>query len=991
MNVILTEGFEADWEPGELENPSDPNSYPGHKAIRMEMEGTHYVEYNGSIFNPPGWICFYRHGLPVAHDSHNVVGWSAPEVRHSTATDPNRFRSGQRGQLLFTFSRIHDAGFVRPIQVQAGQTVQISAWAHAWSNNWDTLHTDDPAWSEGAGHSAMAIPEGSADNDELKNFTFYVGIDPTGGLNPDSPDVMWSQGEHVYNEFAEIGPVSAVAQADIVTVFLRSVCLWPYKHNDAYWDDVQVAVSETTIPPDPDPGPVEADYGSDIGIHYLTTGQVLNFQEKLMGYGARFKVIKAVSDWGALKEAKRRDPDVITIGRIHSDKEGVGEANDPNADLFAVAQALVDLVLAEIEQDPELRSLVDYWEICNEPLGGGCSTASYVRLAWVMCHAMELAEQHSLKLGLFAFNAGTPEWDDMVAMAAIGVFGMAKQGGHILTLHEGSLGGPIDEGMGDVIPGAPVVDGAGSLCFRFRYLYRILGQRDEIIPLVVSEWYPGADRDDIPATLADYMWYDMLARTEPYFWSFTPFTCGAAYGWEFKDQEPFYSVVMEYMRDVKADLNWSSEPEPGPDPGPGRGAPREQYNRTYVLLPPGMGLAWSDAALSATWEDQRWTVGGSADDAGIGDLDIRQVIAVNPDEWGASDDGRGLLGFYERFYPGVEARMVSAVDPDDLFNQLSGRTFEDLSALTPYPAEAGPIPDDIGGLVSAHFQTPIDGWEQFIADAQPPAVVVFWAEAARRIKELSPHTIVLWRFWVDDSEQDRLLYLPDSNAAASEYLARFRDTLVANSQWIDYASSLNERYSWDNERTRRAALFDAAFAQELHRLQIKTRAGILAGPVGYPNLSQVELIRPAVEAAYAYSSVVLYHGYYMMHNGTSLLIQRWEQDAGLFLDVLDPIFVRWGYKLRYLQGETGPVGSYDGAAWEPQQGWRSDLCYGGDQDAFLNGLAALQGRWTAWNAVNECRFLGGVLFTSGEGIGWDSYLIRKRQLEALTARFYSSE
>jgi len=90
-----------------------------------------------------------------------------------------------------------------------------------------------------------------------------------------------------------------------------------------------------------------------------------------------------------------------------------------------------------------------------------------------------------------------------------------------------------------------------------------------------------------------------------------------------------------------------------------RGAPREQYQRTYVLLPPGSDVTWARAAVGATWDAHRFTVGGSADDAAIGDLDFRRVIAINPGRWG--DD---LEAFFETHYPGVIYVPVEASTPD---------------------------------------------------------------------------------------------------------------------------------------------------------------------------------------------------------------------------------------------------------------------------------------------------------------------------------------
>jgi hypothetical protein len=104
-----------------------------------------------------------------------------------------------------------------------------------------------------------------------------------------------------------------------------------------------------------------------------------------------------------------------------------------------------------------------------------------------------------------------------------------------------------------------------------------------------------------------------------------------------------------------------------------RGQPREQYERTYVLLPPDAEQEWALAVVDATWDNHRYTLGGSADDAGVGDLDVRRVIAVNPADWGP-----GLEEFFAEHYPGVEYISVEADTPERLRQILAGET-EDIA------------------------------------------------------------------------------------------------------------------------------------------------------------------------------------------------------------------------------------------------------------------------------------------------------------------------
>jgi hypothetical protein len=71
--------------------------------------------------------------------------------------------------------------------------------------------------------------------------------------------------------------------------------------------------------------------------------------------------------------------------------------------------------------------------------------------------------------------------------------------------------------------------------------------------------------------------------------------------------------------------------------------------------------------VSGSWEDRKFTIGGSADDAGIGDLDVRRVIAVNPDRW---PGGQTLQAFFERFYLGVEYQPLQVASPEELRMRL---------------------------------------------------------------------------------------------------------------------------------------------------------------------------------------------------------------------------------------------------------------------------------------------------------------------------------
>jgi len=230
MAVVLRNGgFEEDWE-----------TESSTRCVIYYTDGRIEDTTRNNIQTPPGWVTWYRSGMPVEHDPDNYVGWAQPEVTSVNHHDPDRMVEGEMGERLFTFYRIHDGGFYQQLAVAPGMYMRFSAWAHAWSNLGESsLYPSNPEWSEGAhvGFLHFSALTGTPELDEGdRNFTFWVGIDPTGGTNPFADTVVWGQGVHIYNGYVELPYADAVARSSTITVFLRSQTLWPFKHNDAYWD-----------------------------------------------------------------------------------------------------------------------------------------------------------------------------------------------------------------------------------------------------------------------------------------------------------------------------------------------------------------------------------------------------------------------------------------------------------------------------------------------------------------------------------------------------------------------------------------------------------------------------------------------------------------------------------------------------------------------------------------------------------------------------------
>jgi hypothetical protein len=203
----------------------------GNLLANGDFEGGWHRQTFDEINVPDGWTAFWREGGPVPHDPENPNGYGRPEMKvvpnEPPFTDPRRVYQGGRAAFLFGFWRIVDAGYYQQIQVPDGAVVCLRAFAHAWSSP-----HDDPR------HSTLETA------DDKINANFLLGIDPKGGTDPFADSVRWGKTAHIYDEYAEIPSAQVTAKSSTITVFLRGYALWPFKHNDFYFDSASLHVMQ---------------------------------------------------------------------------------------------------------------------------------------------------------------------------------------------------------------------------------------------------------------------------------------------------------------------------------------------------------------------------------------------------------------------------------------------------------------------------------------------------------------------------------------------------------------------------------------------------------------------------------------------------------------------------------------------------------------------------------------------------------------------------
>ncbi len=175
-------------------------------------------------------------------DPRNVAeGWSPWHVGRSDSSpsfanhDPHydeetdRIRLDEEGsaQKYFTLFATHHGGIYQEVDSAAsGTTYRFSIYAYVWSSSFeDADASEDPG-----------------------DVVVRVGIDPNGGTDGESDDIIWSSAATFFYDAYRQYAVIATAASSTVTVFVESTVGEPRANNYIYLDDAVLEVaSETTV------------------------------------------------------------------------------------------------------------------------------------------------------------------------------------------------------------------------------------------------------------------------------------------------------------------------------------------------------------------------------------------------------------------------------------------------------------------------------------------------------------------------------------------------------------------------------------------------------------------------------------------------------------------------------------------------------------------------------------------------------------------------
>lgn len=250
-----------------------------------------------------GWMPWH---IPASYDSPAYANHS-PHYQ-PTAPEISRIRSGDNAQSYFSLYATHKGGIYQQVETaESGAVYRFSIYARVWSSTFQDFE----------------------ESEEPGDVALLVGIDPTGGANGSSGDIVWSPVAAFYYDAYRQYSVIAEAQSSAVTVFVMSTIETPVANSYIYLDDAVLEVAsatdivlestptmETTPPPptvQPSEQPTEQPSATpsevpDGAIH------IVQYGETLSGIASQYdSSVEAIREKNDLTPADRIFPDQSLI------------------------------------------------------------------------------------------------------------------------------------------------------------------------------------------------------------------------------------------------------------------------------------------------------------------------------------------------------------------------------------------------------------------------------------------------------------------------------------------------------------------------------------------------------------------------------------------------------------------------------------------------------------------------------------------------------
>lgn len=148
------------------------------------------------------------------------------DPNYDEETDRIRLDEDGKAQKYFTLFATHQGGIYQEVDsLTSGTTYRFSVYAYVWSSSFEDIEvSEDPG-----------------------DVVVRVGIDPNGGTDGESSDIVWSTAATFFYDAYRQYAVIATAESTSVTVFVESTVGEPRANNYIYLDDAVLEVASETV------------------------------------------------------------------------------------------------------------------------------------------------------------------------------------------------------------------------------------------------------------------------------------------------------------------------------------------------------------------------------------------------------------------------------------------------------------------------------------------------------------------------------------------------------------------------------------------------------------------------------------------------------------------------------------------------------------------------------------------------------------------------
>jgi len=356
-----------------------------------------------------------------------------------------------------------------------------------------------------------------------------------------------------------------------------------------------------------------------------------------------------------------------------------------------------------------------------------------------------------------------------------------------------------------------------------------------------------------------------------------------------------------------------------------RGKPRTQYARRYHVLP----ITTTPDRLEEIRMQVKFTdtIGGSYDDAGIGDLDNRTASL-----WDIPKERQHeFLDWYAEWYPGVQVEFLGEVA------STSSSSSTSTSSSTTPPPPAHRRPTSTGGVHIA--SGPRTGYGDFLRNCNRSISIQSVEDfgALLEAKEIQPTTVTVCRVWPigyegDDTPPGNWLWpVSQTRAIAQDWMARIYPKLDRNTFRPDYIGFVNEPDPASVDAMYRADDFMLYCMEDAGKHGVKL--AIWAWTAGLPrtprlnpsDFEQAEMSLDSVRYASEYGHCL------SMHDGSvngsrPLLYQAYEDQTALRYRVYKTLMDEQGWSMPpVVLTEAYQEGGYKNPNWEDWAWYLNEL------------------------------------------------------------------